>query len=123
MKIKSSKDALITGIQIVQNIVSSKSALPILSNISIETKGSVIKLYATDLDIGISCEIPVNILEEGAITILSFLGILSINLAVINIIPFPALDDPSDQRADLLELRELQGPEAQQVGRRHHRPR
>ncbi|MFT5388040.1 MAG: DNA polymerase-3 subunit beta, partial [Candidatus Omnitrophota bacterium] len=69
MKIKISKEDLFTNIQTVQNIVSPKATLPILSNILIETKDNVIKLNATDLDIGISCELPVNTVEEGAITI------------------------------------------------------
>lgn len=69
MKFKTSKENLLNGIQIVQNIVSSRSALPILSNILLETKKGTLKLNTTDLDIGISCEIPVEILEEGAITI------------------------------------------------------
>lgn len=69
MKIKTSKDELLSGIQTVLNIVSSKATLPILSNILMETKKDHLKIYATDLDIGISCEIPVEILEEGAITI------------------------------------------------------
>src|SRR3989344_6141788 len=69
MKIKTSKENLLSGIQIVQNIVSTRATLPILSNILIETKTNTLKLYATDLDIGISCEIPVDILEEGAITV------------------------------------------------------
>ncbi len=69
MKIKASKDQLLNGIQIVENVVSGKATLPILSNILIETKKDKIKLIATDLDIGISCEIPVEILEEGGITI------------------------------------------------------
>ena len=69
MKIKTSKDNLLNGIQIVQNIVSSKITLPILSNILVETKKDKIRLVATDLDIGISCEIPVEILEEGGTTI------------------------------------------------------
>lgn len=69
MKIKISKDDLLKGIQIVQNIVSTKTTLPILSNMLIETKAGKIKLNTTDLDIGISCELPVEIMEEGAITI------------------------------------------------------
>ncbi len=69
MKIKISKENLMFGIQTVQNVVSSKATLPILSNILIETKKNFLKLNATDLDIGISCEIPVETLEEGAITI------------------------------------------------------
>lgn len=69
MKFKTSKENLLIGIQIVQNIVSSRSSLPILSNILMETKKGQLKLNATDLDIGISCEIPVETIEEGAITI------------------------------------------------------
>ncbi len=69
MKIKLSKENLLEGIQTVQNIVSSKATLPILSNMLLETKTNVVKLNTTDLDIGISCEIPGDTLEDGAITI------------------------------------------------------
>ena len=69
MKIKITKENLLEGIQIVQNIVSSKATLPILSNMLMETGADKIKLNTTDLDIGVSCEIPVEIIEEGAITI------------------------------------------------------
>ena len=69
MKIKTSKENLLLVIQTVQNIVSSKATLPILSNMLIETKADTLRLNTTDLDIGISCEIPVNIYEEGGITI------------------------------------------------------
>lgn len=69
MIFKTSQENLLAGIQTVQNIVSSKATLPILSNILLEAKGAKLKLNTTDLDIGISCEIPVDIIEEGAITI------------------------------------------------------
>lgn len=69
MKIKVAKEELLKGIQVVQNVVSSKATLPILSNILVETKGTHIKLNTTDLDLGISCEILGDVLEEGAITI------------------------------------------------------
>jgi len=69
MKFKVSKENLLNGILTVQNVVSNKITLPILSNILIETKNNTLQLNATDLDIGISCEIPVETLEEGAITI------------------------------------------------------
>jgi len=69
MKIKLSKETLNKGIQVVQNIASSKSTLPILSNMLVETRLDRLKMNTTDLDIGISCEIPVDIIEEGAITI------------------------------------------------------
>jgi len=69
MKLKVSRDNLVEGINTVQNVVSTKVTLPILSNILIETKGDQLKMNATDLDIGISCEIPVETLEEGGITV------------------------------------------------------
>ncbi|MFA5092405.1 MAG: DNA polymerase III subunit beta [Candidatus Omnitrophota bacterium] len=69
MKFKVEKNQLIGAIQVVQNIITSKSALPILSNILIEAQADILKLTATDLDIGITCVIPVDTQEQGAITI------------------------------------------------------
>lgn len=69
MKFKANKSILLNGIQTVQNIITTKSALPILSNILIETQQDKIRLTATDLDIGISCVVPVEIQEPGSITI------------------------------------------------------
>lgn len=69
MKIKAEKEVLLNSIQIVQNVISLRTALPILSNILIETQDDFLRLTATDLDIGITCVIPVDIQESGAITI------------------------------------------------------
>ena len=69
MKLKAKKGDIITGIQTVQNIITSKTALPILSNILLETQQNNLRLTATDLDIGITCVIPVDIQELGGITI------------------------------------------------------
>ena len=69
MKFKVPKEKLSSAIQIVQNVVSIKTTLPILSNMLLEVRKSKLKLNATDLDIGISCEIPVETIEDGSITI------------------------------------------------------
>ena len=69
MKFKISKDLLFSNVQIVQNIVSSKATLPILSNILMETKKDKVRFSTTDLNIGITCELPVKTIEEGSITI------------------------------------------------------
>jgi DNA polymerase-3 subunit beta len=69
MKVTILKNDILYGIQAVQNIVSTKITLPILTNVLIETQNNQLKLVSTDLDIGISCLIPVNIQEEGAITL------------------------------------------------------
>jgi len=69
MKIQTIKENLLTNIQIVQNIVTPRVSLPILSNMLLEAEGGVLKLTTTDLDIGISCGFPVEVVETGAITI------------------------------------------------------
>lgn len=69
MKISTSKDSLLKGIQIVQNAVSTKSTLPILSHILLEASKTGIKLIATDLEIGVSVRIDGTVSEEGAITL------------------------------------------------------
>lgn len=69
MKIICSKENLLAGVQTVQRAVSSKNPLPILSGILLETHEKGLKLAATDLEIGIECIIPVNVVEEGSIVL------------------------------------------------------
>jgi len=69
MKFKVSKEGLLGGIQVVQNVITPKSTLPILANILLETGDKTVRLSGTDLDVGISCVIPVEVSEPGAITI------------------------------------------------------
>ena len=69
MKIHTTKDSLLKGIQIVQNAVSSKNTLPILSHILIEAKKNEIRLTATDLEIGISMKVEGEVIEEGSFTV------------------------------------------------------
>ena len=69
MKIEGSKNDLLKITQRVQNAISSKSTLPILSNILLEAQKNLLKITATDLDIGISSTIPVTTETEGAITL------------------------------------------------------
>ncbi len=69
MKIKTEKEPLSKAIQAFQNIISTKATLPILSNFLIETQKDKIHMVATDLDVGISLNLPVEIIEEGSITV------------------------------------------------------
>ncbi len=69
MKIKLLKSDLVKNIQNVQNIVSSKTNLPILSNVLIEAEKNTVKLTSTDLDIGIVSVFPGEVEDKGAITI------------------------------------------------------
>lgn len=69
MKFKASKGDIFKTIQKVQNAISSKTTLPILSNILLEANKDSIKITATDLDIGISSITPIKPEIEGAITL------------------------------------------------------
>lgn len=75
MKLSFNKNALQGAIQIVQSSISSKSTLPILSNILIKvskaSKGSGQKVWleATDLEVGIRASVKAEILKEGKITV------------------------------------------------------
>lgn len=70
MKIKVDKSVLTHGISKVINSVNQRSTLPILSNILFETlTGNRLKITGTDLEIGISHTIDIEVIEEGAITI------------------------------------------------------
>lgn len=69
MKFKVDKNILAKGLDTIQNVISAKATLPILSNFLLEAQKNNLRLTATDLNIGISCVIPVEIQEPGAITI------------------------------------------------------
>jgi DNA polymerase-3 subunit beta len=71
MKIKIDKEDIINRLQILQNIVSQRSTLPILSNYLLETKGADRRLWitSTDLEIGMCSGISAQVIEDGAITV------------------------------------------------------
>jgi len=69
MKFKVDKNILAKGLDTIQNVISAKATLPILANFLLETQKNNLRLTATDLNIGISCVIPVEIQEPGAITL------------------------------------------------------
>ena len=69
MKIKTNKEPLLKAIQMLQNVISTKATLPILSNLLMETQKDKVYMAATDLDVGISLHMPVEIVEEGNITV------------------------------------------------------
>lgn len=70
MKIKIARESLLKATQTLQNVISTKATLPIISNFLMETQKSKVYMAATDLDVGISLSTtPVEINEEGSITI------------------------------------------------------
>ena len=70
MKFTCSQESLIHGIQIVQKGISNKIGLPIYNGILFEVnKDNKVHLFATDLEIGIDCYIPAQVIEDGAVVI------------------------------------------------------
>lgn len=69
MKLKIAKEQILKGLQITQGVIGSRSTLPILSNVLIETDGDKIRLTATDLEVSVCCSIPAEIEQSGGTTL------------------------------------------------------
>jgi DNA polymerase III subunit beta len=69
MKLTISKEQLINGLQAVQNVVSTRTTLPILSNVLLRANDDRLELTATDLDVTIACTVEAGVQRPGAITL------------------------------------------------------
>src|SRR5215210_6039157 len=69
MKFSVSKDKLIEGLQTVQNVVSTRTTLPILSNVLLQADGSQLRLTTTDLDVGVRGSVEAQIDKPGSTTL------------------------------------------------------
>lgn len=69
MKFKINRDHFSNGLAQVLNVVGSKAAMPILSNVLIEAEKDCISLTTTNLDLGIRCKIKAEVKEGGSVTL------------------------------------------------------
>lgn len=69
MKLTISKEQLLTGLQAVQNVVNSRTTLPILNNVLLQAGEGFLKLTATDLDVTVSCSVEAKVSAPGATTL------------------------------------------------------
>ncbi len=69
MNLTISKEQLINGLQAVQNVVSNRSTLPILSNVLMRTEGDRVEFTATDLDVTIASSVEAKVKKQGATTV------------------------------------------------------
>ena len=69
MNISITKDQIIAGLQAVQNVVSTRTTLPILSNVLIRAEGSHVEFTATDLDVTVACKVEAKVTKPGATTL------------------------------------------------------
>jgi len=69
MNLSIAKDQLLAGLQAVQNVVSTRTTLPILSNVLLRAEAGRLELTATDLDVTITSSVEANVIKPGATTL------------------------------------------------------
>jgi DNA polymerase-3 subunit beta len=69
MKFSATKEKLLEGLQQVQNVVSTRTTLPILSNVLLQAKGGEVRLTTTDLDVGVRGAFEASVEKDGATTL------------------------------------------------------
>jgi DNA polymerase III subunit beta len=69
MNLTISKEQIINGLQAVQNVVSTRTTLPILSNVLLRAEGDRLELTATDLDVTVACAVEAKVKRPGASTV------------------------------------------------------
>lgn len=69
MKIIATKENLLEGINTVQKAVSNKNTIPILAGIHLKAEDNKLHFRATDLELGIECVVPVQVINEGEIVL------------------------------------------------------
>jgi hypothetical protein len=69
MKFSVTKEKLLECLQQVQNVVSTRTTLPILSNVLLQANGNEISLTTTDLDVGVCGSFEADVEKGGATTL------------------------------------------------------
>jgi len=79
MKFSFDRDALLKEIAIAQEIIASKNAISILSNVLLDAQNGTLTIRATDIKVNFETKIPVDIQEAGSTTVFSdkFMSIIS----------------------------------------------
>lgn len=79
MKFTFDKNALLNEIAIAQEIISTKTSISVLSNVLLIAEQNSLTIKATDLKVNFQTKIPVDVEEEGSITVLcdKLMGILN----------------------------------------------
>ena len=79
MKFTCNKEALLKEVSIAQEIISSKNAILVLSNIYLEAVKDMLIIKAKDMKVNFETKVPVNVIEEGSTTVYGdkFFGIIS----------------------------------------------
>jgi len=68
MNLTITKEQISNGLQSVQNVVTTRTTLPILSNVLLKADGDRLEMTATDLDVTITCSVEAAVKKPGATT-------------------------------------------------------
>ena len=79
MKFTFDKDAMLKEIAIAQEIISTKNAVSILSNVLFSAHDNTLTIKATDIKVNFETQIPVQVIGEGSTTVYcdKFMGIIN----------------------------------------------
>ncbi|HEX5399826.1 MAG TPA: DNA polymerase III subunit beta, partial [Verrucomicrobiae bacterium] len=69
MNLTITKEQILAGLQAVQNVVSTRTTLPILSNVLLRAEKERVEFTATDLDITVCCSVEAKVKKPGAATV------------------------------------------------------
>ncbi|MCL2319796.1 MAG: DNA polymerase III subunit beta [Treponema sp.] len=79
MKFSCERSTLLKEIAIANEIIASKNVISILSNIYLEVRDGSLTIKATDMKVNFETKVPVDVLEDGSVTVYGekFFGILN----------------------------------------------
>ncbi|HTQ51768.1 MAG TPA: DNA polymerase III subunit beta [Candidatus Acidoferrales bacterium] len=69
MNLTIAKEQILSGLQAVQNVVGSRTTLPILSNVLLRAEGDRVEFTATDLDVTVACSVEAKVKKGGTTTV------------------------------------------------------
>src|SRR5271156_290888 len=69
MNLTITKEQILAGLQAVQNVVSTRTTLPILSNVLLRAEKDRVEFTATDLDVTVACSVEAKVKKSGATTV------------------------------------------------------
>jgi len=106
MKFTCNKEVLLKEISIAQEIISSKNAILVLSNIYLEAVKNSLIIKAKDMKVNFKTEVPVNVIEEGSTTVYGdkFFGI-------INTFPYDEIEFSQKENAAIIKPTSKKKPE------------
>lgn len=69
MEFTVTKSALLNELNLTQGVVEKKTTIPILSNLLLEASDTLLRVSATDLELGVRCGCPAKVKKEGSGTV------------------------------------------------------